>query len=577
MWAELRTLFWLQWKLTFAMFRSKRMSFRLRLGGCLMQILMFGVTFPLFILMGIGIGVGLALLSPAAAYEIAIIINTGMLFIWLLLPASYNSQMLERFEMSRLFPFPISPRSIIVGSTVMSMLTMTGAWTVPIILGEVVGLAWHNPVVAPLILLGSLPVFALLILAGRLMEDLFDLVAGDRRLRALMLVALTAPFMFCWMGQYVVQDITRDFSQAPPIIADAIGEDMQQAMERLDEAESFTQVRAGISDIITILRPSRLLIWLPPGWATAGMGLGVTGQWGQALLFLLLSIGFAVALVWVHARITWRLMNGAAMSMGVERVRSEQRFLNLPGPPVFWALFHKDWTCLKRSPLTRQVLLGVLMTVVMIFLFMRSIGRSGEDMPAGVSAAMPVAIVAFAITIVSMTTNLSFAANYYGAIDRKGFATLATSPVDRRYIVLSANLMVLLFIELQTLIICLVVALATQSWAVLPLGLYIGLCLEISGFPAYNLASIIGPFRAQLQFGARQQGNLWGMLAWLIATPPVLLLIVLPYFFWKSGLVFTLPLALIYSLGIYAITLTPLAHLLQRRERPILDAVAHEE
>jgi hypothetical protein len=218
------------------------------------------------------------------------------------------------------------------------------------------------------------------------------------------------------------------------------------------------------------------------------------------------------------------------------------------------------------------------MTVVMIFLFMRSTSRSGEDMPAGVSAAMPVAVVAFAISIVSMTTNLSFAANYFGAVDRRGFATLATSPVDRRYIILSANLIVLLLIGLQTLIVCLVVALATQSWAVLPIGLYLGLCLQIGGFPAYNLASIIGPFRAQLQFGSRQQqGNLWGMLAWLIATPPVLLLIVLPYFFWKSGLIVTLPLALVYSLGLYTVTLKPLAQLLQRRERPILDAVANEE
>jgi hypothetical protein len=270
-------------------------------------------------------------------------------------------------------------------------------------------------------------------------------------------------------------------------------------------------------------------------------------------------------------------MNGAAMSMGVERVRSNQRFLHLPGPPAFWALFRKDWIYLRRNPLLRQLFLPVLMIVVMLFLTMRTMTRSG-DMPAEAITAMPMIVCAFAISIVSMTGNLVFTANYYGVVDRKGFAILAAAPIDRRYIILSANLAVLLFTSLQTLVISLGVALATQSWYTLPLGFYLGLCLQIGGLPAYNLAAIIGPYRARLQFGTKQrQGNMWGMLAWLISTPPVLVLVVLPYMFWKPGLIITLPLGLIYSLGLYGITLKPLAHLLQRRERPILDAVAAEE
>lgn len=576
LWAELRTLFWLQWKLSLAMLRSKRTSVKLRLGGCLARLMIFGFTFPFFVLMGIGVAVGLALLSPSAAYEVAMIINSFMLLIWLVLPASQNSEMLERFEMSRLFPFPISWRGIIVGSTVMSMLTMTGVWTVPIILGEVVGLAWHNPVASPLIVLGALPVFALLILTGRIMDDLFDLVAGDRRLRALMLVILTAPFMFCWVGQYVVQDVTNNLSQAPAIFSGAFGEDLRLELEKLDEAESI-DVGQRLSAIIEIIRPSRLLIWLPPGWATAGMGSVARGDWQAALPFLLLSVGFAALLLWVHAQVTWRLMNGAAMSMGAERVRSRQRFHHLPGPPVFWALFRKDWIYLRRSPLPRQLFLPALMMVVMVFLFMRNITRD-NDMSAGAIAAMPVIAGAFAIAMVSMASNLAFSANYYGVVDRKGFAILATSPIDRRYIILSANLVVLLYTSLQTVVISLGVALATRMWHLLPLCFYLGLCLQIGGLPAYNLAAMIGPYRAQFQFGSKQrQGNLWGLLAWLIATPPVLMLILLPYFFWKPGLIVTLPLALVYSLGLYGITLKPLARLLERRERSILDAVANEE
>ena len=96
--------------------------------------------------------------------------------------------------------------------------------------------------------------------------------------------------------------------------------------------------------------------------------------------------------------------------------------------------------------------------------------------------------------------------------------------------------------------------------------------------PAYNLAAIVGPYRAQLKFSAgRQRGNLWGLLAWLVSAPPVLALIVLPYVFWKPGLALTLPLGAVYSLGLYALTLKPLARLLQRREYTILEAVTAEE
>jgi len=52
---------------------------------------------------------------------------------------------------------------------------------------------------------------------------------------------------------------------------------------------------------------------------------------------------------------------------------------------------------------------------------------------------------------------------------------------------------------------------------------------------------------------------------------------VLPYIFWKPGLAITLPLGAVYSLGLYALTLQPLARLLQRREYAILEAITAEE
>jgi hypothetical protein len=561
MWNDLRTLFWLQWKLTTSMFRSRSLSDKLRILSLLARVIAMVFSLPFFFVMGIAVAVGLIILSPVAAYEAAMLINTFMFVIWLILPASYNSQLVERFEMSRLFPYPIEFRSVVVGSTLMSLLTMTGLWTVPILAGQVVGLAWHQPVALPLILLGALPVFALLALTGRVMEDLFDLVASDRRLRAIVLILLSLPFMACWAGQYVLQLTTDNFNNLPAFLDVPFLENLN----RLDTA-------SGPSEALEILRLSRLLIWLPPGWATAGMSSALIEKWGQAVLLLAFSIAFAVLMLRLHAGITRRLMNGAALRIGAARVKSRSQRFHLPGPPSFWALFQKDWAYIWRSPMPRRMLLSAVFIVLPVIVPLRELSDIDN---ATIRAALPLIVAAFAMTMVSMTNNMTITANYFGTIDREGFASLISSPVRRRYSLLASNLAVSIFTIIQYVFISAAIAIATGDWAILLLGPFLGLCLQIGGAPAYNLAAIIGPYRTQLKFsrGTRQRGNAWGLLAWITSAPPVLAMIVLPYIFWRPGLVLTLPLAVVYCVGLYTLTLTPLSRLLQRRERAILEAI----
>jgi hypothetical protein len=558
MWPELKTLLWLQWKLTRAMFRSRRLSEKLHVLGLLFNIISLLFTFPMFIVMGIGVAVGLILLSPRAAYEVVMSVNTGLFFIWLLLPASANSQMVERFEMARLFPHPISFRSLVVGSTAVSMLTMTGFWTIPLLAGEVIGLTYHQPLAFPLIALGALPTFAVLVLTGRIMDDVFDLVAGDRRLRALALTLFTLPFMFCWLGQYIFQ--YADWEQNP-------------FLQSLDTA-------SGPSEALEMLNISRLLIWVPPAWPTAGMSLAVSGQWGLALLFLALSVVGVTLLLRVHAGITRRLMQGAALSIGAERVRSRRWRVRLPGPPALWAVFRKDWLYLLRSPIPRRLIFSsIMMIAAMAIPLMHGFSEGDSDIPLAIQNLIPLFAGAFVLTMTGMAVNMGLTANYFGAIDREGFVTLALSPLKRQYALLSANLVALLYAGLQFTVISLVIAIITGVWALLPLGICLGVCLQIGSTPAYNLAAIIGPYRAQLKFsrGTRQRGNMWGMLAWVVSAPPVLALILLPYIFWKPGLVITIPAAIVYSVGLYALTLKPLSRLLQRREHAILEAVTAQE
>jgi len=584
--AELGTLFWLQWKLTLAMFRSHRMGARWRAVEFLLRIVSLVFSLPLILALATGLAIVLIMLSPTAAYELTMLINCGIFFLWLLLPASYSSQIVERFEMSRLFVYPIRFRSIIVGSTLMATLTMTGLWTLPLLLAEIVGLAWHRPIALPFVLLGTLSLFVVLALAGRIMDDLFDLVAGDRRLRALMLALLTLPAMTCWLGQYAIQYSTDNYTSLPSILQTPMTSELRQSLEpalaQMNEPHSVHEFFAGASNALEILRLSRWLKWLPPGWATAGMGQVVTENWGQALLSLCLSVVIVAMLLWMHADITRRLMAGAALTVGTERVRSRNRFYRLPGPSAFWALFQKDWVHLWRNPISRRLIFSTLIVLVAMFFPLRGIIQGTEqgqgEIPAGVLEALPLLVTALVVVMTAMTVGAGLTGNYFGTIDREGFATLALSTVDRRYVLLAANLVTWLYSLGLFAGVSLVVTLLSRTWAAFPFGMYLGLCLQIGGAPAYNLAAIIGPYRTQLQFsGGRKRGNLWSLLAWAISAPPVVALVVLPYVLWRPALFLTLPLSLVYCLGVYLLTLKPLARLLQRREHTILQAVIAEE
>ena len=81
----------------------------------------------------------------------------------------------------------------------------------------------------------------------------------------------------------------------------------------------------------------------------------------------------------------------------------------------------------------------------------------------------------------------------------------------------------------------------------------------------------------ELKYGMQnRQGNIWSFLAWILGTPPVALLILLPYFLWKPALWITIPLSALYSVGLYWLTLKPLAKLLQNRQHIVLERVTKD-
>lgn len=563
--ADVKTLLWLQGRLVRSMFRSRRLHVWAQLGRVLLMLLLLAMTLPLFFGMGLALGWGVTRLSPDGALELLLIVNSAMLFFWLLLPASYNSEIMERFELSRLFVHPVRFPSLVTGSIVVSLLSYTGLWSLLILLGEIAGLAWHKPLALPLILVGAVPTFAILVLGGRLMDDLLDLVADDRRLRGLLLFLTSMPLMLIIFGNYYIQVLVTNPDTLLRVLEPWVGD--------MPSVEGLA-VSQAIDLILTHLRPSRLLLWLPPGWGTAAMAAPVTGQWATGLGFLVLSLAFSGLLLWIHAAVTRRMMQGAALRIGTERVRSRRWRRQMPGPAAFWALWSKDWYYLRRSPITPRALLS---TPIIAVAFGFGLWQMSSILPPESPFRAAIPLVAGALVLVSANLGTStLAADYLGTIDREGLASLLLTPVDRRLVLLSSTAVTLLLGMAQSLVLLVAVAIFTGSWIVLPWGLYFALCLHFGTMPLYHLSSILAPYRAPLQAWGGKGGNMGVFIAWTVGTPPIVALFVLPALLWPPAQIVTLPLAAVYAFGLYALTLKPIATLMDRRTHQILEAITEE-
>ena len=137
-------------------------------------------------------------------------------------------------------------------------------------------------------------------------------------------------------------------------------------------------------------------------------------QWlrSAGLAFLALSTAFSGGLLWAHGVLTRRLMGGAAVRIGTERVRTRRWEVGLPGPPAFWALFRKDWTYLRRSPTTLRALVS---TPIVAVAFGVGLWQVANVLPE--ESVIRQAVPFLAATVVLVSANLgtsNLIGNYFG-------------------------------------------------------------------------------------------------------------------------------------------------------------------
>jgi hypothetical protein len=557
-WADIRTMLWLQWRLTVAIFRSRRGQHRMRALNLVVRALQFLFLIPLFIGMGVGLAVMLSLSSPEAAAGIAVLVGLALTLLWLIGPVMGESRTIERFEVLRLVSYPVSFGALVVGSTAASTLSLPGLMSLPLLAGLVVGLAWHAPLAIPAIALGAAGAYVTWLLIGRLIEDLVDVVGANRRVRGILIGVLSAPLVLLWVAHIAVT-----------VSGGAVVQNWVRSLGPVESGSGFVEA----------LDVRRWAGWLPPAWPSMLMASATRGAWGWAAVYAALSAGLVAGLGRVHAILMRRLSTGAAL--GRERTAAYRTGwrLDWPGPTALWGLVRKDTLYLWRSPLTRRAIIFTpLFTLFMSVLFLAPFRSRPVPTTPEVREWLPLIVGAGWPLFLTMIVNVQFIGNLFGAVDREGFGTIAYSGVDRRLVLGSASL-VAAALALPLYMIPILASIAfTGLWTMLPIGLAAGIIVQVGGTPGYLLASIMGPFRAQWKMGGtNQSGGLWSLLVWLITLPLAVVFVVLPYALYRPALWVALPAGLALSGAAFWFSLRPLARLMLRREPEILAAVLKED
>ncbi|HLV79797.1 MAG TPA: hypothetical protein VKT32_05920, partial [Chthonomonadaceae bacterium] len=353
--------------------------------------------------------------------------------------------------------------------------------------------------------------------------------------------------------------------------------------------------------------------YLPPGLAARASAAAGQGEMLPALGFLLGLAGFTAATFALAAEFLKRVYAGdtvrgsgraparvpaaaattpaapvptapiaPAAPLPAERIRASRPFLLTGLPPVVEAMVEKEVRYYLRDPYFKVILLNLAYMLVVGFFGIR---------PAGVLMTPPVRVLMTWIMMsLPLLIEMQLVCNLFGT-EGSAASLLFLFPCSRRQILIGKNLA--LFVTLSTINIVFMAVLAGIAGVLDFAGLlvcWIELALLI--FLAIgNVVSIYFPLRLVMR-GWRMRANsasrgcgyffiYWGvMMAALVILLPVLGALAIPSF-WPGisplWLAVSIPLAVAYAAGLYALSLHLAGPLLQAREETIIARVSQPE
>ncbi|MCC7355689.1 MAG: hypothetical protein IT330_18260 [Anaerolineae bacterium] len=547
---EMRTILWLQWRLLRNTVRRGSRQDWGRLAGLGIALVLM---LPAFLIFAVGLILLYRRLPSNTAYQLLSVVLSGVLLLWLTTPLAQAS-LTEPFDLPRLFGLPVRLHTLAVGSLIVNVFTIGFVLTAPLLAGAWVGFAHLNLslLVNAMVLLTF---FALLVVLTALVNDVLDLIAEDRRLRNVAVFIGSLPFIAYAFGQFYYQ--SRFFAS-------------------IREGDPGRAVSPW--EIIDALKPARFLRFIPSGWVAEAMAGAMQHQWGSVLFYTALLALLLVVAVALHVFLLRQLFFGdlvrwqvaAPRRSGLRRLPEAPRlpFISRPVAARFWALVRVDLLNMQRNPMTGRMLIAPLIFGLFTFLLQRQ----------GVSTLIPALSLG---VFLSYLLGMNPGHNQLAILDHQGLGALLLTPIPRAYILAAHNAAVLLAALAMTFVVSVFLVIVNGDPLTLPIAL---LGAFLSGFPFVglgNLTSVFLPYKVDLERGRaaanEARTSLLAVLPLTFGMPlgaaPAIMLIIVPWALYKPALIIALPLALAYSLGVYAVTLRIAARGLAQREEAILQAV----
>ncbi len=567
---HLKLLFWLKWTMTVRALTRSRSS----VIGIILTLAFF---VPLSLLIGVGFGVGFSVLPPFTAEQLLRGALLGIFLIWLLSPLA-GFAVNDSYDITRLFVYPVSVRRIFTGAILGSLLDITTLLLLPTLLAALWAFG-HVSVFAFLVALVALPLFLFQTLA--LSQAALLATAGILRSRKFRDIAIVVVPTF-WLGYQI---FSRFFSS------------------------SITKNMGGTNWKAVLQSPGwEIANLLPPGLTARAIALSSQNHYFPALGFLFALAAVTTATVYFSAWLVQKAYNGddvaprahlatlpskatAPTAPATEEISPaitrDRTLLGFKLPAVVAAVFDKEIKYYLREPYYRLVLMNFVYALVMGLVVAYGGGSSGRRPSSSLNTIFPGGAVWSATGILLLRQSLLFS-NQFG-VDGAAASLLLGFPASRRQILIGKNLPQLLVCGIVNIVAAIALCLLTKNLPLLVVAVPWVLLALIVMAATGNLLSIFYPspvvmkgFRARGQALSAASTQGIGMaflylgisLGVLFLYLPVLAALIIPYYFAGNvWLLLTIPLAVLYTGGLYLLSLKLAEPELLAREVSIIEKV----
>jgi len=571
-WSNIYWLFWLRAKL---LLRGYTRDWRRVLGGILLLL----IAIPFLGGLALGTFAGYVALPQGEATELLLLVLVGLYLFWSFLPLIEFS-VNEGLDVTKLTLYPLTRVERMIGLLLATILDIPTLGILALFLAILLG--WSNPLRTLIIAVPALLVaYVHIVGLSQLVLAAFMGLLRSRRYRDLAIIAFALFGSACSISQQLV--------------ARQIG--------RLDLSQH--------GNIFASIHLAQYLQFAPPGMAGRAISLANEGAWLPALGWLAVSAVLTIPVLWLWIVL---LERGIAMAeTGTGRTRRQRKraqaspavqatpaasllpnadlaaarsigglapepMISTPTarntaitqatdlithaesarkgilPLPVQAVFIKDVRYLWRDPQMKASMLSSIFILIIIFVGPAFGSHSGPT-------AHPWAVLLSCLAPLFLAMNLSL--NTLG-LERQALTTLFLFPVRPQYILWGKNLAVATVALSEQVLIAAAFAFITNGWAYYIPAVMVGIAAIAVMLGCGNLLSVLLPFRApQFKMGTSTSGtpesgclrSLMGMFSLgitLVVLAPVIAGVILPLVFDVPIVLWaTLPLALLYGLGIH--------------------------